>query len=191
MAKVGYARVSTHEQNLDLQMDALKQAGCIRIFKDKISGSKEHRKELDEALDYVRPGDTLVVWRLDRAGRSLRHLIDLLQLLQEKGVDLITLTGQERIDTTSSTGKLMFHLMAILAEFERDLIRERTKAGLEAARARGRVGGRHITITPKNNKVRMAQQMHTNNTDMPITEMAKTLGISRATFYRYLNVGKE
>jgi len=138
--KIGYVRVSKQEQHEALQIDALKEAGCEKWFVDKMTGSKAERKGLDEALAYVRPGDTFVVWKLDRAGRSLTHLIELLKGLQERGIEFISLT--EQIDTTTPGGKLIFHLMGALAEFEHDLIRERTNAGLAAARARGRVGGR-------------------------------------------------
>src|SRR2546423_716996 len=138
--QIGYARVSTTEQNLDLQLDALKKADCVKIFTDTASGAKTARKGLDEALTYVRPGDTLVVWRLDRLGRSLKHLIEVVTDLEKRGIGFKSLT--ENIDTTTSGGKLIFHIFGALAEFERDIIRERTKAGLEAARARGRKGGR-------------------------------------------------
>src|SRR5712664_670312 len=138
--KIGYVRVSKQEQHEALQIDALKEAGCEKWFVDKMTGSKAERKGLDEALAYVRPGDTFVVWKLDRAGRSLTHLIELLKGLKERGIEFISLT--EQIDTTTPGGKLIFHLMGALAEFERDLIRERTNAGLVAARARGRIGGR-------------------------------------------------
>src|SRR6266699_3118837 len=127
---IGYVRVSKQEQNEALQIDALKKAGCERWFLDKITGSKFERKGLDEALAYLRPGDTLVVWKLDRAGRSLKHLIELLSVLKERNIEFISLT--EKIDTTTPGGKLIFHVMGALAEFERDLIRERTNAGLEA-----------------------------------------------------------
>jgi DNA invertase Pin-like site-specific DNA recombinase len=140
LMKIGYVRVSKQEQHEALQIDALKAAGCEKWFVDKMTGSKAERKGLDEALAYVRPGDTFVVWKLDRAGRSLTHLIELLKGLQERGIEFISLT--EQIDTTTPGGKLIFHLMGALAEFERDLIRERTNAGLAAAKARGRVGGR-------------------------------------------------
>src|SRR5512143_1072690 len=139
---IGYARVSTLEQTLALQQDALTKAGCERTFTDTASGSLAARPGLTEALDFARPGDTLVVWRLDRLGRSLRHLIDTVSLLQERGIGFKSL--QEQLDTTTSGGKLVFHVFGALAEFERDLIRERTQAGLLAARARGRLGGRRL-----------------------------------------------
>src|SRR6516162_10231596 len=138
--KVGYTRVSKQEQNEALQRDALKDAGCEKDFSDKMTGSKFERKGLEELLAFIRSGDTVVVWKLDRLGRSLKDLIETLNVLKERGVDFISLT--EKIDTTTPGGKLIFHMMGALAEFERDLIRERTNAGLAAARARGRVGGR-------------------------------------------------
>src|SRR5207302_7724781 len=146
MMKIGYVRVSKQEQHEALQIDALKEAGCEKWFLDKMTGSKAERKGLDEALAYLRPGDTLVVWKLDRAGRSLTHLIELLKSLKERGIEFISLT--EQIDTTTPGGKLIFHLMGALAEFERDLIRERTNAGLAAAKARGRVVGDHESSRP-------------------------------------------
>ncbi len=143
---LGYARVSTFDQNPDLQRDALKAAGCFRVFTDKASGTLDNRKELAKVLDQLRPGDTLVVWRLDRLGRSLRHLIETVTALADRKIGFRSLT--ENIDTTTSGGKLVFHLFGSLAEFERDLIRDRTMAGLTAARARGRIGGRPPALTP-------------------------------------------
>ena len=137
---VGYARVSTQDQTLDLQKDALKKIGCTKIFTDTASGAQAERKGLEEALEFLREGDTLVVWRLDRLGRSLKHLIETITNLNKRKIGFQSLT--ESIDTTTSNGRLIFNIFASLAEFERDLIRERTKAGLAAARARGRVGGR-------------------------------------------------
>src|SRR4051794_31708121 len=137
---IGYARVSTIDQTLDLQRDALKTAGCEKLYTDTASGAKAERKGLEEAIDYARKGDILVVWRLDRLGRSLRHLIVTITLLNKKEVGFRSIT--ENIDTTTSGGKLVFHIFGALAEFERDIIRERTNAGLEAARKRGRFGGR-------------------------------------------------
>src|ERR671919_475121 len=144
---IGYARVSTHEQTLNLQQDALTTAGCTKIFTDTASGAKTERKGLEEALIYVRRGDTLVVWRLDRLGRSLPHLITTMTDLEERGIGFKSLT--ENIDTTTSGGKLIFHIFGALAEFERNLIRERTQAGLNAARARGETGGRPKALTDK------------------------------------------
>src|SRR5258707_723528 len=137
---VGYARVSTEDQTLDLQKDALTKAGCRRIFTDVASGASTERKGLDQALDHLREGDTLAVWRLDRLGRSLPHLIETVTTLEGRGIGFKSLT--ESIDTTTSGGKLIFHIFGALAEFERNLIKERTQAGLEAARARGHLGGR-------------------------------------------------
>jgi DNA invertase Pin-like site-specific DNA recombinase len=142
---IGYARVSTHEQTLNLQQDALTKAGCSKIFTDAASGAKTERIGLEEALNYVRKGDTLVVWRLDRLGRSLPHLITTMTSLEERGIGFKSLT--ENIDTTTSGEKLIFHIFGALAEFERNLIRERTQAGLSAARARGRIGGRPKALT--------------------------------------------
>lgn len=177
---VGYARVSTLDQNLDLQRDALDRAGCERVFTDTASGAKAERAGLAAALDFLRPGDTLAVWKLDRLGRSLKHLIETVQELEGRGVGFRSL--QESIDTTSSGGKLVFHLFAALAEFERDIIRERTQAGLAAARARGRKGGRPRALNDK--KAAMAQTLR-QDPNRSIQEICETLRISRATFYRY------
>src|SRR5436305_1010100 len=178
---VGYARVSTQDQTLALQQDALDKAGCGRVFTDTASGAKAERKGLDEALAYARAGDTLVVWKLDRLGRSIRHLIDVINGLQDRGIGFRSLT--EQIDSTTSGGKLIFHVFAALAEFERDIIRERTQAGLTAARARGRVGGRPKALTPKQSSI--AQTLYNEKTSA-ITDICKTLKISRATLYRYI-----
>jgi DNA invertase Pin-like site-specific DNA recombinase len=177
---IGYARVSTNEQNLDLQRDALKKAGCEQIYDDQVSGTKARRPGLEETYSHLRPGDTLVVWRLDRLGRSLRHLIDTVTDLQEKQIGFKSLT--ESIDTTTSGGKLVFHIFGALAEFEREIIRERTQAGLQAARARGRHGGPKYKLTKR--QVDIARQLWESKT--PVKEICETLGISRATFYRYV-----
>ena len=137
---IGYARVSTEDQNLDLQIDALNEVKCDHIYEEKMSGKIKDRPALDEALNFMRKGDTLIVWKLDRLGRSLRHLIEVINKLMDSGMYFMSL--QEKIDTTSTSGKLIFHIFAALAEFEREIISERTKAGLKAARARGRFGGR-------------------------------------------------
>jgi len=179
---VGYARVSTLDQNPDLQTDALRHAGCRRTFTDKASGASSDRPQLAAALDYIRPGDTLVVWKLDRLGRSLRHLVETVTRLQERGVGFRSL--QENIDTTTATGRLVFHIFASLAEFERDLIRERTQAGLAAARARGRLGGRKPVLTA--DKAAAARRMYESK-DMTVAQIARALGVSRATLYRYLS----
>jgi len=179
---IGYARVSTGEQLLDLQLDALAQAGCGRVFTETASGATAERFQLKEALAYARPGDTLVVWRLDRLGRSLRHLIETVADLHARGIGFRSLT--ERIDTTTPGGKLVFHVFGALAEFERDLIRERTHAGLAAARARGRKGGRPKKLAdPKT--LALAQKLYDDGgTD--VATICRTLGVSRATLYRYL-----
>ncbi len=181
MALVGYARVSTQDQNADLQEDALREAGCEKVFTDKASGAQADRPQLEAALRYLREGDVLVVWRLDRLGRSLKHLITVVSDMEDRGVGFRSLT--ESIDTTTSPGKLIFHVFAALAEFERDLIRERTKSGLEAARARGRKGGRKPSLTPK--KAQVARRMYSEG-DSTVAEIAKVLGVSRATIYRHL-----
>lgn len=178
---LGYARVSTGEQDASLQHDALTTAGCYRVFTDTASGSLKSRPELNKVLDQLRPGDTLVVWRLDRLGRSIRHLIDQLAALQERGVEFRSL--QENIDTSSSGGRLVFHLFASLAEFERDLIRERTNAGLKAARARGRTGGRPPLLTK--DKLRTAHKLYAQQ-DMTVAQIGEVLGVSRTTVYRAL-----
>src|SRR5437660_5938661 len=182
---IGYARVSTQDQTLNLQKDALIKIGCSKIFTDTISGATTERKGLDAALAYVREGDSLVVWKLDRLGRSLKHLIETITTLNNRKIGFKSLT--ENIDTTTSGGKLIFHIFGALAEFERDIIRERTNAGLQAARARGRKGGRpkaKTIDTPR--KVAMAQQLYNDKTNS-IADICKTLNISRATLYRYVN----
>lgn len=182
---IGYARVSTADQTLNLQLDALKAAGCEQIFTDQISGTKAERVGLTDAMSHLRTGDTLVVWRLDRLGRSLRHLIESITALQEQGIGFKSL--QEQIDTTTSGGKLIFHIFGSLAEFERDLIRERTQAGLEAARSRGRVGGRPKALSKS--KAEMAQRMYQDRNNS-VNEICKTLGISRMTLWRYVKAGE-
>jgi DNA invertase Pin-like site-specific DNA recombinase len=182
---IGYARISTTDQTLNLQKDALEKAGCTKIFTDTISGTTTERNGLDQALTFLRPGDTLVVWRLDRLGRSLKHLIDTITLLHDKQIGFKSLT--ENIDTTTSGGKLIFHIFGALAEFERDIIRERTQAGLHAARARGRTGGRPKALQTRN-KAAMAQALYNDKTNT-IAEVCKTLHISKATLYRYIQTG--
>jgi len=178
---IGYARVSTSEQNLDLQLDALKKAGCEKIYEDVASGSKTERKGLNNILSYVRTGDTLVVWKLDRLGRSLRHLITVVNRMNESGVFFMSL--QENIDTTTPGGKMIFHVFGALAEFERDIIRERTLAGLAAARARGRKGGRPKKITKE--MLASAGELLADN-KRSVREVAKILHISPTSVYRYL-----
>jgi DNA invertase Pin-like site-specific DNA recombinase len=183
---IGYARVSKNEQNLDLQRDALLKAGCSEknIFTDKITGTKAQRAGLDQALSHLRSGDTLVVWRLDRLGRSLKHLIETVANLQQQNIAFQSIT--ENINTSTATGQLVFHIFGSLAEFERSLIRERTIAGLEAARARGRLGGRP-EIKASATKVAMAKKLYADKTNA-ISDICKTLNISRATLYRYIKV---
>jgi DNA invertase Pin-like site-specific DNA recombinase len=181
---IGYARVSTHDQTLNLQQDALTKAGCNKIFTDTASGAKTERQGLEQALNFVRRGDSLVVWRLDRLGRSLPHLISTMTDLEERGIGFKSLT--ENIDTTTSSGKLIFHIFGALAEFERNLIRERTQAGLVAARARGKKGGRPKVLTGR--KLSIAQDLYEKR--HPIAETCRTLKISRATLYRALKSGE-
>jgi DNA invertase Pin-like site-specific DNA recombinase len=180
---IGYARVSTHEQTLDLQKDALEKAGCDRIYTDTASGAATERPGLTEAYSHLRTGDTLVVWRLDRLGRSLRHLIETLTTLADQGIGFKSIT--ENIDTTTSGGKLVFHIFGSLAEFERDLIRERTHAGLAAARARGRRGGRPKSALANPKKLALAQELY-DQKKHTVAEICKNLGIPRTTFYRYV-----
>jgi DNA invertase Pin-like site-specific DNA recombinase len=178
---IGYARVSTHEQNLTMQTDALKKAGCDKVFNDKVSGAGSERPGLKAALDYVRKGDTLLVWRLDRLGRSLKDLIQIVRRLEKRGVGFRSL--QESIDTTTSGGRLIFHVFGALAEFERNLIRERTRAGLKAARARGRKGGRPRKLGGK--KAELAYTLY-DEKKHTIKEICDMLGISKPTLYAYL-----
>lgn len=191
MALIGYARVSRHEQNLELQVDKLREKGCTKLFTDKITGTNFERKELTAALAFLRNGDVLVVWKLDRLGRSLKHLIETVNTLQDSTIGFISLT--ESIDTTTPGGKLIFHIMGALAEFERDLIRERTHAGLDAARARGRTGGRPKTLE-KSSKVSLAKKLYYEETNgvrtHEIKDICKDLHISRPTLYRYVNMGE-
>ena len=178
---IGYARVSTNEQNLDLQKDALQKAGCERLYVEQASGSKSSRPELERTIEMLREGDTLVVWRLDRLGRSLKHLIELITKLEENGIGFKSLT--ESMDTTTNNGKLIFHIFGALAEFERNLIRERTQAGLAAARARGRKGGRPFALDHK--KREMAVKLY-NSKEHSVEEICQTMGISRPTLYSYV-----
>jgi len=179
---IGYMRVSTVDQNLDLQHDALRGAGCERFYEDTCSGTASERPGLNRALDAVRADDALVVWKLDRIGRSLNHVVGLVSNLQARGAGLKVLTGG--IDTTSATGRLVFGIFATLAEFERDLIKERTLAGLAAARARGRNGGRPRLMTRA--KLRTAIAMMTDQTN-GAGEVANQLGVSLSTLYAYVN----
>jgi DNA invertase Pin-like site-specific DNA recombinase len=178
---VGYARVSTQDQKPELQLDALKAAGCEKVFVEKASGAQRERPELIAALDYVRDGDTLVVWKLDRLARSMKQLIETVEGLEEKGIGFRSLT--EAIDTTTAGGKLVFHVFGALAEFERSIIRERTRAGLDAARARGRKGGRPPKL--KEADLKAARAMLADKS-ITVEEVAKHLRVSPATLYRHL-----
>jgi len=182
---VGYARVSTQDQTLDLQRDALTKAECKRIYTDTASGAKTDRKGLQEALDHLREGDILVVWRLDRLGRTLKQLIELINDLNNQGVGFKSLT--ENIDTTTSGGKLIFHIFGALAEFEREVIRERTNAGLQAARARGRLGGRPKSLDEK--KIAQLRSLYESK-KYSGEDICEMMGISRGTLYKYLDIKK-
>ena len=178
---IGYARVSTFDQNLDLQIDALKKAGCDKIYTDQLSGAKADRPGLIQAVAFARKGDTLVVWRLDRLGRSLRHLILTVEEMQSRGIALKSL--QDNIDTATAAGQLQFHMIAALAQFERSLIQERTNAGLVAARARGRLGGRPKKLTPE--QVEMAVSLMKDKT-VSVKQICATLKVGRTTLYTYV-----
>ncbi|MCL9684199.1 recombinase family protein [Legionella maioricensis] len=178
---IGYARVSTDDQNLNLQHDALKNAGCERIFDDQVTGSKIQRPGLEAALEFAREGDAFVVWRLDRLSRSLKDLIEMVALLDSKKIGLRSL--HESIDTSSSSGKLIFHIFGALAEFERNLIRERTHAGLAAARARGKKGGRPKKLSA--DKTQLAIQLYESKT-YSITKICELIGVSKPTLYKYI-----
>ena len=180
--RVGYARVSTHEQSLDLQLDELKKSGCEEIFTDKISGSVSERPGLDKIENYLRKGDTLVVWRLDRLGRSLNHLISYVSSLEEKGIGFHSIT--ESINTETSSGKFMFHVFGALSEFERNLIKERTRAGLEAARERGRQGGRPTKLNAE--QIELAKTLYSNKKHS-IQSICKMVGVGKTTLYKYIN----
>lgn len=185
MTAIGYARVSTRDQNPALQHDALAAADCAKVFTDVASGARADRPQLAAALDYLRPGDVLTVWQLDRLGRNMRHLLDTVNALHERGVQFRSL--RENIDTTTAAGRLIFHVFAALAEFERDLLRERTTAGLEAIaskRARGRRGGRPRKMTPE--KIAVARQMYISE-KYTVDQIARTLGVTRGTVYAHLD----
>lgn len=182
--KIGYARVSTKEQNLDLQKDALEKEGCEKVFCEKISGKTSNRPQLQTMIGQLRKGDIVIVWKLDRLGRSLRDLVNLVAKFEMLGVGFKSL--QDNIDTTTPTGKLTFHLFAALAEFERDIISSRTKAGLEAARVRGKQGGRPKGLSKKaQDKARLAESLYTEK-KRSVTEICEHLDISKPTLYRYL-----
>ena len=179
--RIGYARVSTDDQSLNLQRDALAQAGCVTIYEETASGKSAARTELEHCRKALRSGDTLVVWRLDRLGRSLPDLVQIVADLEQRGICFESLT--EKIETASAAGKLVFHVFAALAEFERNLIRERTKAGLDAARARGSAGGRRPKLNEK--QVREIKAL-LRDPDIHVADVAKRYGVSRTTLYKYV-----
>lgn len=181
--RIGYARVSTDDQNLDLQRDALRLSGIQMIYEEMASGKASDRPELDHCLKALRTGDTLVVWRLDRLGRSLSDLVRIVTELEDRGIGFESIT--EKIETTSAAGKLVFHVFAALAEFERNLIRERTRAGLVAARARGRAGGRKPKLNAK--QIRQIKTL-LRDPNTSVTEVARDYGVSRTTIYKHCGV---
>ena len=182
--KIGYARISTEDQNLDLQVDALKEAGCEKIYHDIASGAQAQRPALDDLLENIRKDDVLVIWKLDRLGRSLRNLVDLVEQLENRGVGLKSLN--DPIDTTTPQGRLVFNIFASLAEFERELISERTKIGLRSARARGRVGGKPKGLSEETQKTAIVAEALYKEQKLSVNEIAKQLGIAKSTLYRYL-----
>jgi DNA invertase Pin-like site-specific DNA recombinase len=179
--KIGYARVSTQAQDLALQLDALKNEGCEKIFQEKASGAQRDRPELKAALGYMRKGDTLVVWKIDRLARSLKQLIETIESFQDRGIGLKSM--QDPIDTSSPSGKLVFHIFAALAEFERGVIRERTTAGLRAARERGRVGGRPPALSAKDLQAARAML---KDCDITVAAVARRLNVAASTLYRHI-----
>jgi DNA invertase Pin-like site-specific DNA recombinase len=183
--KIGYSRVSTQEQKNDLQIDALNIEGCDKIFEDKASGAQRDRPELKSALEYARAGDVIVVWKLDRLARSLKQLIETVEDLEKRGIGFKSIT--ESIDTSTSGGKLIFHIFASLAEFERNIISERTRAGLEAAKSRGRTGGRPSKLSPED--IEVAKTL-LKNPEITAKEVAKRMGVSFATLYRLIPKAK-
>lgn len=186
MARIGYARVSTIDQHPEMQAAALGQAGCERTFTDHgVSGAKTARPQLDACLVYLRPGDELVVWKLDRLGRSVSHLVHVVGQLRERQIGFVSLT--EGFDTTTPAGRLLFHILAALAEMERELTRERTLAGLAQARAEGRLGGRKTVMSPE--RVSVASALLAEG--RPVSEVARVLGVGRATLYRALPIGRK
>ena len=186
---IGYARVSTQDQNLELQKDALEKAGCEKIFEETISGKSKDRIKLMEMMQQLRSGDSVVIWKLDRLGRSLKDLIDLVAEIQTKGANLVSLN--DSIDTSTPVGRFTFNIFASLAEFEREMIRERTMAGLTAARARGRSGGRRKGLSQEAlRKANSALLLHRSG-KKTVDEIAKDLGLSRATCYRYIDIAKD
>lgn len=184
--KIGYARVSTKDQDISLQLDALQKAGCERIFEDIVSGVKKDRPQMERMLEILRKGDTVVVYKLDRLGRSIKHLLELMETFRVKEVELISLS--DNLDTSTPQGKLIFNIFAAIAEFERELIRERTLAGLESARRRGRVGGRPKGLSPKAQRIALIAEKLYQENSLSVNEIAKSLGICKATLYKYLRL---
>lgn len=184
--KIGYARVSTKNQNLDLQIEALEKAGCEKIYQEKISGTTKNRPELDKMIEQFREGDELYVWRLDRLGRSLKNIIDLVLSLSDKGIIIKGIT--DGVDTSTMNGRLFLNIMASLAEYERELIRERTNVGLQSARSRGRTGGRPKGFTKETIRKLIAMRTLYKDLSKAPEEIYEPLGISRATFYRYTKI---
>lgn len=182
--KIGYARVSTKEQNLSLQIDALTKEGCQKIYQEKITGTSKNRPQLEALLSQLREGDVVVIWKLDRLGRSLKDLVALVAQIQERGAGLLSLN--DHINTTTPTGKLTFHLFAALAEFERDIISERTLAGLASARARGRKGGRPKGLSKKAEHTAIIAQNLYEERKLSVNQICDQLSISRRTLYKYL-----
>ena len=182
--KIGYARVSTREQNLTMQVIALEEAGCEKIYEEVVSGAKADRPILENLIKQLRPGDVLTIWKLDRLGRSLKNLIVLVQQLMDNDIGLCSLN--DPIDTTNSQGRLIFNIFASLAEFERDVIRERTQAGLSAARARGRLGGRPRGLSPSAEATACAAETLYKEKKLSVKEICKKLSISKSTLYKYL-----
>lgn len=182
--KIGYARVSTKDQNLSLQKDALQKEGCELFFEEKASGSKTDRPELRRMIDQLRKGDIVIIWKLDRLGRSLRDLVNLVTEIQDKGAGLKSLN--DSIDTTTPQGKLTFHLFAALAEFERDIISERTKAGLDSARARGRKGGRPKGLSQQAKDKAIISETLYREGNLSVSQICQHLGVARSTFYKLL-----
>ena len=182
--KVGYARISTREQNLDMQVIALEEAGCEKIHEEVVSGAKADRPILNNLIDQLRPNDILVIWKLDRLGRSLKNLVELVQQLMERNIELCSIN--DPIDTTNPQGRLIFNIFASLAEFERDVIRERTQAGLSAARLRGRTGGRPRGLSKRAETTAYAAETLYKEKKMTVNDICKKLTISKTTFYKYL-----
>src|SRR3984885_13477705 len=186
--KIGYARVSTRDQNLDLQIRALQEAGCKKIYEERMSGVKADRPSLNDLLNHLRKGDVLIIWKLDRLGRSLKNLVEVVNQLMERKIGLQSLN--DPVDTTTSHGRLTFNLFASLAEFERDIIRERTQAGLSAARARGRCGGRPSGLSSHAESIACAAETLYLERKLSVREIAQKLHISKSTLYAYLRYRK-